>query len=166
MFSISVLVLALFAIAIFWISYRFLEEPKSIAELITRIDLSRADRLFPFVEGRDVEHAWDDDLFMAGLGGLRGLDEMSSECLTVTAIATELRKHHPGFKTDAGDLRRLAKYLQWQIFAALLEDKRIRRQPALPRIQARSCARLYCDLATTLEIVTQKCQPTAAVKSR
>jgi hypothetical protein len=142
------------AVSAVWLTARF-STHATVGELTGQIDLARADRLFPFVEGTDLDHAWDDDKFWQAIGGPRGLDEMSQAARIFTAISLELGKHQPELKPEANYLRMMARYLHWQIVAAVIEDRRIRSNPQVPRVQARTCARLYCDMASTLDTINQ-----------
>jgi len=152
-FTVAVILCALAVIGI-RLTSRF-STHATIGELTRQLDLSWADKLFPFVEGGDLDHAWDDDKFWQAIGGPRGLNEMSRSARIFTAIGIELGKHQPELKPEADYLRMMARYLHWQILAAEIEDRRIRSNPQVPRVQARTCARLYCDLSSTLDTINQ-----------
>ena len=154
--------LAVLGTCVLWIVYFVLRRPRPIAQLVEKVRTSRCTQLFPFVEGCDLDRQWDDDALWAALGGASGLWSMFRECGSLIAIAQALNAY-PQCRDSAEEILSKTFYLYAEVLMCLFENRMRKALPWTPRLQARSCARLYCDIATSLEAVLQICDPTVTV---
>lgn len=137
-----------------WAAYIVLRRRRSIPQLVEQLEISRADRLYPFVEGYDYSASWNDNALWAAIGGTGGIWEMRRDCGILMTIARNVKKTTPACEEIAQNMFVKAFYLRSVMtWLCVAESLVIIRLPSFPRIHARSYARLYCDMAASLDTV-------------
>lgn len=164
MIPIYVIASAAFITCCFWIVYHVRRKPRTIAALVELIDTERAGRLFPYVDTKETEFGWDDELLWEEIGGIAGMFRIWRECGIILTLARQIKKQNAGCDTEANEIIEKAEYLYLEIIGALAEDMWKGSHASIPRLQTRSCARLCCDIATSLEVVLQIYSPTVPVR--
>jgi hypothetical protein len=149
-----VVVTAAASVASVWIARTVVRRECSIPELIAQLESSRADRLYPFVEGKDFASGWDDDALWAAIGGMDGIWKMRHDSGILITVSRYIKQTDETCEEAATELFLKACYLQWLMSVlCVVEEMAKIHIPSIPRIQARSCARLYCDLMASLDTV-------------
>lgn len=137
-----------------WFISRAFRKPRNISDLRKRIDVNRADNLFPFLDtmafNRDDEGLW------SAMGQLPGLCKMCRDAGLVLSLAARIRETEPDCEKAAHSILCQAIYLRGAALLCLLEAYLHHYMP-IPRLMARCCAYLYCDIAVNLEIVLSIC---------
>jgi hypothetical protein len=140
------------------IAYNASRRRRTISQLVSKLELSRSNRLYPFVEGVNSSVSWDDDALWQAIGGREGIWKIHRECGFLMEISRNAKEIEPGCCTLAQDIFIKAFYLRGiMTWLALAEDFGHRSIPSIPRIHARSYARLYCDIASSLDTVLEVC---------
>jgi hypothetical protein len=156
-----VVVVLVSVVAISWIVRMTSRRHRTISQLVAQLESSRADRLYPFVEGLDCSASWNDDALWAAIGGREGLWKIRHECGLFMTIARNARQAEPSCGEMAQDIFIKAFYLRGLMtWLCVAEDFARLNLPSIPRIHARSYARLYCDMAASLATVLEICGET------
>ena len=164
MIAIYVIASLSFVICCYWIASHVRRKPKTYSELVELIDTERAGRLFPFVDTKESEFAWDDELLWTEMGGVCGMIRIWKEAGIIITLARQIKKQHENCGPETTEIIERAEYLYLEIIGALIENLWKQSHTSIPRLQTRSCARLCCDIATSLEAVMQICEPTVPVR--
>ena len=152
-------------LAIVWILLTVFRKPKPIEELLNEVELNLAARLYPFIELRGPARFMDDDELWKAIGGINGIFLIHKESRVFVSLAIKIAKAYPeDAKNFAEEILCSAVYLRLTTWACLVEFMLRRIMPRLPRIQARSAAKLYCDIAMTIETVLSVCEPGLSVR--
>ena len=130
-----------------WVLIASMRKPIEIDEMVNQVEATLANRLYPFMELK--HHNWEDDDLWWAIGGTKGVHEMRGIAGLWMMIAIVLRHKYP---KEAKEMFCSALYL-WILTWSCLWENQIKRFAPLPRVRARSCARLYCDISATLEVV-------------
>lgn len=142
------------AICSTWVVRVFLHRRVPLHELYESIEATRAVRLYPFVEVGIgfVDH--DDNQLWRAMGHFSGLRNIFWEAGILFSVGLALAVECPLEAKDAcREIIWSSIYLRIMALACILEALTIQMIPALPRIQARSVARLYCNIATGIDVL-------------
>ena len=143
-------------VAIVWIARMTSRRRRTIPQLVSQVEWSRSDRLYPFVAGYNLSSSWDDDALWAAIGGREGLWKIRQECGLLMTIAQHVKNEEPACIQLSQDIFIKAFYLRGiMTWLCLAEEFARMNIPSIPRIHARSYARLYCDMAGSLHTVLE-----------
>lgn len=128
-------------------------KPRNAEELINPVS-QLARNLYPFIEPRDDSKDWSDESLWKIMGGVSGLREMHRDAGTLMTLVLQISEDSAGqLGVTCDEIVCECIYLRLQTWGALAENAAKRTIPCLPRIQARSCARLYCDIASSFDVL-------------
>jgi len=151
--NLHAVTIATLAVASVWVARSTYQDHGTADQLENTVDTRQADPLYRFVEARDFTGSWDDDELWKALGGVDGIRRMREDSKRARRLARQVKQ--------TSDCQELSKEVELKAFylsvmtrVCQVEHALKTRIPSLPRIQARSCARLYCDLMASLETVT------------
>ena len=153
------------ASSLLWTVAQSLRRPRSVDDLVKQIEKSLAGRLHPFVAVQDYSAAFNDKYLLQAIGGTRGILQIYREAGILASVAIRIGKQHPeDARQDAQRLFYTSVYLRVTVAACLVEAALAIPAPWLPRIQARGCARLYCEIAESIDAMLSTWEPCTAGK--
>lgn len=141
-------------VAVVWMVTTRFRARIPLFELFDSIEAILPQRLYPFVEvGRGfVEHS--DSQLWSALGGFRGLRRIHWQAGVLLSVGIALRRQcDPPSVAACNEIIWASLYLRFMVWACMLESLSVQLVPAIPRIQARSVARLYCNVVTGIEVL-------------
>ena len=138
-----------------WVMLR--KKPKSVSEAIDHANTVYARVLTPFVELRNTAGV-DDEKMWNAIDRYRGLWAIYREAGIFVNAGISIGLNLPEERQDfATPIVVDALYLRGQLFLCLIEALVKSALPCLPRVQLRGMARLYCEIAVSLDVARSIC---------
>jgi hypothetical protein len=143
-------------IATVWIFRTWSHHKTPVNTLIQSIDSTLAAKLYPFAES--CEDTLSDSRLWDEIGGVQGIARMHRDAGVFVTLSIRIRKLYPEDSSHAmREMFRNALYLRLMTWLSIIEFLAMTVMPTLPRVQVRSCALLYCEIRSSLDVVLSIC---------
>lgn len=125
------------------------------------------DQLYPFMGGEGYPPIPEYSDLWKAIGGAAGILHMNAIAMRIYAVSGRLGRIKPAFTREpASDLFWNAIRLFFSTCRCLAEAAIIPQNGSLPRPVALRCARIYCEMATTVDVLTDFYETSNTLKSQ
>lgn len=139
-------------LALTWMATCSKRAPEKASELLKKANTDLADQIYPLISPGGRSRFYQDNELWEAMNKERGLIKIWRSAGAIASVASYLALECPECEPELRKVRFNAIYLRVLVPICLAEAAICTRCPRFPRIIAWGIARLYCDIASSIDV--------------
>jgi hypothetical protein len=139
-------------LALTWLATCNKRAPKKTSDLLKNANTDLADQIYPLISPGGRSRFYQDNELWEAMNKERGLVKIWRSAGAIASAASYLALECPECEPELRKVRINSMYLRVLVPLCLIEAVICTRCPRFPRIIAWGIARLYCDIASSIDV--------------